>query len=348
MVLSKLSEIFKTPCGMKTINCKVLEKHTQTSFTIGDNTGFCHLEICEDIQKITRYLMVGKFVKIANCTYDESTSTIKCVKNSFVFIGRSIDNVKCPDSPKTIDYKDLSHTYQMNAYEEVKVALLAKVVDLKSLKVRTRYGKKSVRKLTLKDVNGNTNVVSIWNSKFKEVDQGLVYIFRGLRVENYPAEKPHHLQTKEGTYIQLADLQMQQTFKTVDLPDGILKHVSIIGVQDFHHYDACSNCHGSMRQSEDNQCIKCDEVMEKPNRDFKFCLVVCTGSDEELESFIGFKRNLGVEILAFDQVEEQDVEMKLNEVLVGKMVTFAFTNTHGLEKEDDRNVKTLLYLKVDE
>ena len=89
-----------------------------------------------------------------------------------------------------------------------------------------------VRPIYIKDLNGTKKRVAIWRNSddynqrspgnVQLVDGG-VYSFKNLKVDKWPKEKPHHLQTGYGTLIRVCSDATKEKFKDIVKCDGYLE-----------------------------------------------------------------------------------------------------------------------------
>ena len=332
MAATKLKDISKKPLGPKSVNCKIVLKNGATDYTVADDTGYTKLSIEKERHHFSKYLIVGKFVRIVNCNYCSETKSIRVHEKTSIFLGKTIIGLKEPPSSDAgVQHFTLSKVKELPPHTICRETIPAKIVELKVIKVRTMYGLKDARRLTLKDLSGTKLTLTMWGlTRFKEVEQGHVYLFRSLEIDSYPAIKPHNLKLSEASSIQRAPSKLQDEMKSVKLEDGSLPDASIIGFQDIYKYVACTKCKKSQKGQEISKCTRCDNEAFEPY--FRFTLVLKKG-EEDMQSFIGFK-----DVLDFDLKNEatgEDVEEELNNRFEGKKATLTFKNQRESMAQND-------------
>ena len=224
---------------------------------------------------------------------------------------------------QALESKLLSSTFDLDPSTMVNWPILAKVVDVKEVVVKTMFGKKDVRRVTLKDKLGNKNILSVWGENYQDLFVGFVCLFNNVMVEDFPNDKPYHLKACKSTLIQFAPLPYQDEFENISIVDGIIENATIIGFQNVYFIKCCRICKSILKKdfiSEGKNCYRCDEKIDNPMKDFKFTLVVQKDGDEEFKYLIGSGNLLKIESF----VAEETLEEKLNLDYEGKEVNLEF------------------------
>ena len=281
---------------------------------------------------------LDKCIRLVDVTFDVDDSMVIVEEKSAIFLGKRISNPSLPEGNIEIKCHDLSTTFDLNPTQVTKGTILAKIVQIKTKHViTTLYGKRPVKRLTLKDAAGNKNFLNIWGKKYPNLQEGKVYFFCDLSVDKYPQTKPHFLTAISTSSITEAPKNKEQELVEISLEDG--KEVGwILGFNQFYMYESCETCHTIVRSENEYLCRKCEKKASDPVKDFKFQLVLRQG-EESLINLIGFKKVLRIE----DQNREQDsIEETLNELHVEKEVTVSYITQRDTGHDDDVPDKIIL------
>ena len=238
---------------------------------------------------------------------------------------------------QALEARLLTSTFDLDPSTMVRWPILAKVVDVKEVVVKTMYGKKDVRRVTLKDKLGNKNILSVWGNNYQDLFVGFVCIFKNVMVEDFPNDRPYHLKACKSTYIQFAPLPYQDELENISIVDGSMKNAAIIGIQNVYLFQCCKTCKATLRKDflkEGKNCYRCDEKIEKPVKEFKFTLVVQEKGEDDFKHLIGCGNVLGIK--EFDNVK--NLEEKLNVDFIGKEVHLEFIR-ENINNSDTNDTK---------
>ena len=331
-----LATIIATQDGKKkNTNCKVIAKEDGKNFLIADNTAFLKMKILKEGSNVQKYLVVGNFIRIIDAMYNSNDQAIIVDDSSAIFNGKSISNLILPENDIKIAYQTLSSTFDLNPKQITRGTIMAKVVQIKMNSFKTMFGRRPVKKIALKDVNGHKTFLNIWGSKHENVAEGKVFLFYDLAAESFPKEKPHFLTTTATSTITEAPLNDQVALSNIGLEDG-KKEGTIVGFNNLYLYFSCNKCHSRVAQEKDYLCRRCDQKSRNPVPDFKFTVII--RNNDTLLSFTGFRNVLKPEDMSLGHTS---VEEKLNERHVGKNATLTYmiqTARSGYDNEDNDDV----------
>ena len=255
---------------------------------------------------------------------------------------RFVKKISSDAVAKALESKLLSSTFDLDQSTMIDWPILAKVVDVKEVVVKTMFGKKNVRRVTLKDKLGNKNILSVWGDNYQDLFVGFVCLFKNVMVEDFPNDKPYHLKACKSTSIQFAPLPYQDEFENISIVDGIIQNATIIGFQNVYFIKCCRICKSILKKdfiSEGKNCYRCDEKIDNPMKDFKFTLVVQKDGDEEFKYLIG-SGNL-LKIKSFEA--EETLEEKLNLDYEGKEVNLEFVKDFSSTNKRDPYKRYKIY-----
>jgi hypothetical protein len=216
--------------------------------------------------------------------------------------------------------------------QEITAKFLVKVVKVKDVKiVDTRFGKREVQGVFVKDVDNNKTTLSLWSPFGRGILDGHVYIFTNMRTENYPHNKPHFLQTTRDTTVDEAPEQLANLFANINLVDGTVTGI-VVGFQNTFSYESCLNCRsrikkdkikkedGTMAEEEPSHCFRCKTEITSRFADFLFVIVIM--ENDQFRYFTGFKRALNTQDIV--NVETDKLEYELTEKYEGKQATIKY------------------------
>jgi hypothetical protein len=207
--------------------------------------------------------------------------------------------------------------------------LLVKVVQVKEKRtIRTRFGPRETQSIFVKDCEGLKSTVSLWNSHIDSLENGKVYIFSGMTTEHFPTKKPHYISTTKTTTIEEAPLVLAEPFSDIQLVDGT-DGGYIVCFQNIYVYESCLRCKCRIKDASLARCVKCNSELTDKYQDFIFVLIIEV--NDEFKSFTGFKRVLNVDVV---NVVDDQIEMELNDIYVGRLVTITYMKRYAETGED--------------
>ena len=211
---------------------------------------------------------------------------------------------------------------------------------LKDLGINHAGVKKTpVKKLLVKDKDKTSVSISVWSYFIPKVEVGKIYSITNMRIEKYPAAKPHQISTTAASKITDITNDKKEEFKEVSLADGSIEG----NVEVFHgiyKYDCCSRCRCKIDKSM-IRCATCQVILHDSIETLKYELCLNLKNDEMVE-ITGFLPSLsGVITLPSPLPEPEEIEDLLNDALEKKHVDVEFT----VNKNNEKNVHKITLFK---
>ena len=325
MALIQLANVFTTSEPRINLLVKIKEKVSPLEYVIADTSGTATMVIKVNRPTHKKYLNIDQCIKIVNPGLDMVNSKVIIEKKTHVFQGTSLLVDVISHHINLSDIKDLG------SKELVTGKLTVKVVKCDVVSITTMYGLRTLKKLTVKDLNGGKTNISVWRShkKFNSIVNEGVYSFTGLFTDNFPTNPPHFLSTKPYTVVENADPGTTAAFEGITEIDETVEGI-IIGFQDVYLYKGCPNCKCSISQDGSCICRKCGKKVAIPDDNFKFAMVVQLEEDKGTSTFVGFKSILNTEeIVNVDLSDATMTELGLNDLYENHHVKMDVVSNFG-------------------
>ena len=303
------------------ITCQLLETIDTEKYKIRDKSeGTFQLDVSESKTDMRRYFEIGEILKVINPRIEKETMTLFIGPETIVYLGDKKDELI---GFEFTPFQTIHSTFEMDGNDVILGKILAKVVKIIACKqFDTKYGLRSKYACEIKDIVGDSQVVSFWRKTQNElcVELNKAYIFSKLVIENFPEEKPHFLLCKRDEDISLASNDFQNQMKSIEYWDKQFEGM-ILAIHSTLIYISCPFCKRSLKQAafkDGDQCerINCKKIVETAVKDYSFVVVVENGNSDEL-SMTSFRNYLPVNGTFSN---EKDVEKLLREQYEGKKI----------------------------
>ena len=323
------------------IECELLEQCGQNVFKISDGETEMSLEIRHENPNHSKYLEVGRKLKIVNPEYSKREKKIFVNQRTGIFqIGFSKKPMQKEDS-EVFGYQTLEAHVEMDFKVSIKGKYLLKVVEIKPVrKLTTKYGPAKVLPLVVKDILGAKTILSVWSTHkpFVSILKDKVYFVSGIMTDHYPKVKPFHICSRKYFKMDLAPESLQEKFHDISFIDGSIKG-TIFGIQKLYAYTSCPTCFCSIKSEDATTCEVCEEVLNSTRDDFRCILVVEKENEEEVE-VIAFKKHLDFEL---EYESNDELEVALNQKLFGSEVELNYVTKRGSEGDIDMIVHEITF-----
>ena len=201
------------------VNVQVLDNIGSNRVEIRDNSkGTYFLDVSKAQYYMQRYIQKGKFVKILSPVVKKQDQTLMIDGTTIMANGKLIEGLTLNST-----YATIASTFDLGPQVTVSGNILAKIVKKYEPKiVQGRYGQRTKHAFTIKDLDGNRQLIGIWSKTSQAVglEEGKTYVFSCLKTENFPDEKPHILLSDKISNIVEATPDLQKQFDQVEFADG--------------------------------------------------------------------------------------------------------------------------------
>ena len=152
----------------------------------------------------------------------------------------------------------------------------------------------------------------MYGSLKDSVEEGNVYRFNAIIAQQYrkEGEKFGRLRTQSESKIRAVSDEISALFSHVSAGDSQMPGI-LIGHEAIHYYPCCKNCwkknYVLPSSNKVKTCQYCGAKVENGSEasDFSVNLVICESRNDELKTFLVFRRHLGI---AFNSMTEKQVQ----------------------------------------
>ncbi len=314
MASMEMDSFLKNPqkCTLKFF---VATQKSEDEFTIVDKSQSAQLLVLSTFKKGRKHLGVGHYVRAVLPSTQSSESTVVLDEKSTL--------VPCTPFPTAQYEETVAERLQSGKIDTPLEAaadfmpgytvnsILVKIVKFGH---RKKVQTSQVLHVTIKDVHGTKNQMSIWNQKINAVKENTVYRFKFVKVENYPPnESKKFLSTTAKTTITEVN---DPDFENVSVVDMTYEG-TCVGVSGFYFYNSCPSCWKKI-QSISERCASCDKEIDFPEDDYKCELLI--QCEDDVETCVTFRRKIDDIVSPSNILQESasDTERRLNEDLEDK------------------------------